>query len=76
MNYLCYLRKNTAKIRQNKQKFAIKTVRSANFRSKVMPLVPPAQESVPGNVKGGRDSHEYCTPDTGGVIIVCSSTGI
>ena len=62
MIYLRYLRENTAKIRENKRKLAIKTVRSADFRSKVMPIVPPAQESVPGNVKGGQDLHEYCTP--------------
>ena len=51
--------KNTAKIQrkysENTAKMAIKTVRSADFRF----CVPPVQESVPGNVKGGRDSHEY-----------------
>ena len=69
---MIYLRKNTAKIRKNKQKFAIKTVRSAEFRF----CVPPVQESVPGNVKGGRDSHEYCTPYTDSVFVVRSSTGV
>ena len=49
MIYLRYLCENTAKIwrkyGENKQKFAIKTVRSADFRS----LLSPAQESAPGN---------------------------
>ena len=76
MIYLRYLHENTAKICENKQKVAIKTVRSADFRSIVWLIVPPAQESSPGNVKGGRDSHEYCTPDTGSVFMVCSSTGV
>ena len=76
MIYLRYLRENTTKIRENKRKLAIKTVRSAAFRSKVMPIVPPAQESVPGNVKGGRDLHEYCTPDTYSIFVVRSSTGV
>ena len=76
MIYLRYLRKNTAKIRENKRKLAIKTVCSADFRSKVMPILPPAQESAPGNVKGGWVWHEYCTPDTGSVFVVCSSTGV
>ena len=62
MNSLRYLRKNTANIRENKQTFAIKTVRSAVFRSKVMPIVPPAQESVPGNVKEGRDRTNTAPP--------------
>ena len=73
---LPYLPENTAKIRENKQKLSIKTVRSADFRSIVMPILPPAQESAPGNVKGGRDSREYCTPDTGSVFVVCLSTGV
>ena len=73
---LHYLRENTAKIRENTRKLAIKTIRSADFRSMVMLIVPPAQESVPGNVKGGRDSHEYCTPYTYSVFVVCSSTGV
>ena len=72
MIYLRYLRENTAKIRENLRKFVIKTVRSADFRF----CVPPVQESVPGNFKGGRDSHEYCTPDTGSVFVVSSSTGV
>ena len=72
MIYLLYLRENTTKIRENKRKLAIKTVRSADFRFGV----PPVQESVPGNVKEGRDTHEYCTPDTDSVFVVCSSTGI
>ena len=76
MIYLRYLRENTAKIRENKQKLSIKTVRSADFRSRVMPILPPAQESVPGNVKGGRDLHEYCTPYTDSVFVVRSSTGV
>ena len=76
MIYLRYLRKNTAKIQENKRKLAIKTVRSANFRSVVMPIVPPAQESVQDNFKGSRDSHEYCTPDTDSVFVVRSSTGV
>ena len=62
----------TRRYGENTQKLAIKTVRSAYFRF----CVPPVQESVPGNVKGGRDSHEYCTPDTGSVFVVCSSTGV
>ena len=72
MIYLRYLRENTAKIRANTRKLAIKTIRAADFRF----CVPPVQESVPGNFKGGRDSHEYCTPDTGSVFLVCSSTGV
>ena len=72
MIYLRYLRENMAKIRENKRKLAIKTVHSADFRFRV----PPVQESVPGNVKGGRDSHEYCTPDTDSVFVVCPSTGV
>ena len=76
MIYLHYLRENTTKISKNKQKLAIKTVRSADFRSTVMPIVPPAQESSPGNVKGGRDLTKYCTPNTDSVIIVRSSTGV
>ena len=72
MIYLRYLRENTAKIRANTRKLAIKTIRAADFRF----CVPPVQESVPGNFKGGRDSHEYCTPDTGSVFVVCSSTGV
>ena len=72
MIYLRYLRENTAKIRENKRKLAINTVRSADFQF----CVPTVQESVPGNVKGGRDSHEYCTPHTGSVFVVCSSTGV
>ena len=39
------LRKNTAKIHENKQKLATKPHRSADFRFSL----PPAQESVPGN---------------------------
>ena len=73
MIYLCYLRENTAKISENKRKLASKLHRSADFR---LSCLPPAQENVPGNVKGGRDSHEYCTPDTGSVFVVCSSTGV
>ena len=73
---LPYLRENTGKICENKQKLAIKPVRSADFQSIVMPILPPAQESTPGNVKGGRDSREYCTPDTGSVFVVCSSIGV
>ena len=73
MIYLRYLRENTAK---NKQKSLIKTVRSADFRFIVMPIVPPAQERAPGNVKEGRDSHEYCTPYTESVFVVRSSTGV
>ena len=69
---LRYLRENNAKLRENKRKLAIKTVRSADFRF----CVPPVQESVPDNVKGGRDLHEYCTPDTDSVFVVCSSTGV
>ena len=69
MIYLCYLRENTAKIRR---KLAIKTVRLADFRF----FVPPIEESVPRNVKGGRDSHEYCTPDTYSVFVVRSDTGV
>ena len=72
MIYLRYLRDNTAKIRENKRKLAIKTVCSADFRF----CVPPVQESVPGNFKGGRDLHEYCTPDTDSVFVVRSSTGV
>ena len=76
---LPYLRENTAKIRENKRKLASKLHRSADFR---LSCLPPAQESAPGNwkhsrrVKGGRDLTKYCTPDTGEVIIVCSSTGV
>ena len=76
MIYLRYLRENTAKIRENKRKLAIKTVRSADFRSTVMAIPPPAQESAPDNVKQGQDSHEYCTPDTDSVFVVRSSTGV
>ena len=76
MIYLRYLRENAAKIRENKQKLSIKTVRSADFQFIVKPKVPPAQESVPGNVKGGRDWHEYCTPYTDSVFVVRSSTGV
>ena len=76
MLYLRYLRENRAKYGENKRKLAIKTVRSADFRFIVMPILPPAQESVPDNVKQGRDSHEYCTPDTHSVFVVCSSTGV
>ena len=63
MNYLRYLRQNTAKISENKRKLGFKTV-------------PPVQESVPGNVKVGRDSHEYCTPDTYSVFVACTTTGV
>ena len=76
MIYLRYLRENMAKIRENKRKLAIKTVCSADFRSVVMPIVPPVQESVPGNVKAGRDLTKYCTPYTDSVFVVCSSTGV
>ena len=76
MIYLRYLRENTAKIRENKPKLSIKTVRLVDFRFIVMPIVPPAQESVPDNVKGGRDVHEYCTPDTESVFVGRSSTGV
>ena len=76
MIYLCYLRENTAKISENKRKLAIKTVRLADFRSVVMPIVPPAQESAPDNVKQGRDLTKYCTPYTDSVFVVRSSTGV
>ena len=76
MIYLRYLRENMAKISKNKQKLAIKTDRSADFRSVVMPIVPPVQESVPGNVKAGRDLTKYCTPYTDSVIVVHSVTGV
>ena len=76
MIYLRYLRENTVKIGENKRKLAIKTIRSADFRSVVMPIVPPAQESVPGNVKGGRDLMKYCTPYTDSVFVVHSSTWV
>ena len=46
MIYLRYLRENTAKIRENKRKLAIKTVRAADFRRL---FISPAQESAPGN---------------------------
>ena len=49
MIYLRCLCENTAKISENKRKLGIKTVRSADFRSTVMAILPPAQESVPGN---------------------------
>ena len=62
MIYLRYLRENTAKIHENKQKLAIKTVRSADFRFIVMSILPPAQESAPGNVKGGRDGANTAPP--------------
>ena len=45
---LSYLRENTAKIRENKQKLAIKTVRWADFRHL---FISPAQERAPGNLK-------------------------
>ena len=76
MIYLRYLRENTAKLRENKRKLSIKTVHSADFRSIVMLIVPPAEESAPDNVKGGRDWHEYCTPNTDSVFVVCSITGV
>ena len=66
MIYLRYLRENTAKIREN--------WRLKPGLCKV--CVPPAQESAPGNVKAGRDLHEYCTPDTDSVFVVRSSTGV
>ena len=72
MIYLPYLRENTAKIRENWRLNPAARPTSGLFNV----CVPPAQESAPGNVKAGRDLHEYCTPDTGGVIIVCSSTGV
>ena len=46
MIYLRYLRENTVRIRENKRKLAIKTVRAADFRCL---FLSPAQESVPGN---------------------------
>ena len=72
MIYLRYLRQNTAKIRENMRELTSQTYRLADFRFSL----PPAQESVPDNVREGRDSHEYCTPDTGAVFVVCSSTGV
>ena len=69
---LRYLRENMAKTHENKRKLTSQTCCSADFRLSL----PPAQESAPGNVKGGQDSHEYCTPDTGSVFVVCSSTGV
>ena len=57
---LRYLLENNAKLRENKQKLAIKTVHLADFRF----FVPQVQESAPDNVKQGQDLHEYCTPDT------------
>ena len=73
---LCYLRENNAKLRENKRKLAIKTVRAADFRRL---FISPAQESAPGNsrrVREGRDSHEYCTPYTDSVFVVRLSTGV
>ena len=46
MIYLRYLRENTAKIRENKRKLAIKSVCAADFRRV---FESPAQESAPGN---------------------------
>ena len=48
MIHLHFIRENTAKIRENTRKLAIKTIRAADFRF----CVPPVQESVPGNFKG------------------------
>ena len=62
MIYPRYLRENTVKISKNKQKLAVKTVHSADLRFIVMPIVPPAQESIPGNVKGGRDRTNTAPP--------------
>ena len=69
---LCYLRENNAKLRENKRKLGIKTVRSADFRF----CVPPVQESVPGNVKAGRELTKYCTPYTDSVFVVRTYTGV
>ena len=69
---LRYLRENKAKLREINAKLASKLHRSADFRVRV----PPVQESVPGNVKEGRDLHEYCTPDTDSVFVVHSDTGV
>ena len=46
MIYLHYLRQNTAKLRENKRKLAIKIVHAADFRRL---FKSPAQESAPGN---------------------------
>ena len=59
---LPYLRENTAEIRENKQKLASKKVHAADFRSTVMPILPPAQESVPDNVKVGRNVRNTAPP--------------
>ena len=72
---LRYLRENNSKLRESKRKLASKTVHGP-IPGLFKVCVPPAQESAPGNVKAGRDLHEYCTPYTDSVFVVRSDTGV
>ena len=76
---LPYLGENTAKICENEQKLASKTVRAANFRRL---FKSPARESSPGNDGNLRAESDRAGiarilhPDTYSVFVVCLSTGV
>ena len=52
---LRYLHENKAKLRENKRKLPIKTVRDADFRRL---FISPAQESAPGHLRNIRAESE------------------
>ena len=75
---LPYLRGNTAKISKNKQKLAIKTIRSVDYGV----CLSPAQESAPRNDSDVPAESERAGislilhPDMDSVIVFHSSTGV
>ena len=75
MIYLRYLRVNMAKICEINENWRLKL--SARPTSGIcLYLLHWRAHLVTMAIKGGRDSHEYCTPDTDSVFVVCPSTGV